>query len=64
MFADAPIGDKLPPSVAPVSNPKYNKIGFMPSVADIEATTGNIVATYGMLSMKADISTLAQTINV
>lgn len=64
IFAEAPIGDKLPPNVAPLNNPKYNRIGSKPSVAEIEDTTGNIVATYGMLSMNADKNTLAQTIKV
>ena len=64
MFAEAPIGVMLPPRVAPVSRPKYIRYGSMPSEAVTAARTGSIVATYGMLSTKADISTEPQTMIV
>ena len=45
IFALAPIGVQLPPSVAPDSRPKYNTVGSMSSVEARLAITGIIVAT-------------------
>lgn len=64
ILADAPIGVILPPSVAPVRSPKYRRQGSNPVLAAIPERTGSIVATYGILSMKAEIRTDPQTITV
>ena len=65
ILALAPIGVKLPPKVAPHNKPKYRSNGFArPNDKPILLTTGNIVATYGILSMKAENTTLNQTIIV
>ena len=64
IFAEAPTGVKFPPSVAPINNPKYRRYGSTPIDEAIPLTTGSIVATYGILSTKALITTEANTINV
>ena len=57
IFADAPIGVIFPPNVAPDSKPKYKRYGSIPSEAVTAVSTGSIVATYGILSTNAEIST-------
>ena len=64
MFALAPIGVMFPPSVAPVSSPKYRRYGSMPSSWQIPVMIGSIVATYGMLSINAENSTEPHTMIV
>ena len=64
MLAEAPMGVRLPPRVAPDRSPKYKTVGSTPISRAIFCTTGNMVATYGMLSMNAENSTLAQTMTV
>ena len=63
MLAEAPMGVRLPPSVAPTSRPKYSSRASQPMRAAMPATTGSMVATYGMLSMNAENRTDAQTIS-
>ena len=46
IFADAPIGVQLPPSVAPESNPKYRTVESIFKAEASPAITGIIVATY------------------
>ena len=64
IFALAPTGVKLPPRVAPINNPKYRTYGSTPIEFAMPCTTGNIVATYGILSTKAEIMTDTNTIIV
>ena len=64
IFADAPMGVQFPPRVAPESRPKYRRVGSIPRAPASPVTTGSIVATYGMLSINAEISTDAYTITV
>ena len=64
IFADAPIGVQFPPSVAPDSKPKYSTVGSVFKADARPAITGIIVATYGLLSINAEINTDAHTITV
>ena len=64
IFADAPIGVQFPPSVAPDNKPKYKTVGSILSAAAIPPIIGIIVATYGILSINAEITTEPQTITV
>ena len=72
ILADAPMGVQLPPSVAPDRSPKYSGTAIAPAstpicadmAIEIEPSTGIMVATYGILSINAEITTDAQTITV
>ena len=45
MLAEAPMGVRLPPRVAPDRRPKYNTVGSTPMSSAIFCTTGSMVAT-------------------
>ncbi len=45
ILADAPMGVRLPPRVAPESRPKYKTVGSTPIFAANPCTTGSMVAT-------------------
>ena len=45
ILADAPIGVRFPPSVAPQRRPKYSRFGSMFSFAAIPEMTGSIADT-------------------
>ena len=56
MLAEAPIGVRFPPRVAPIRSPKYKSRGLTDITLERDASTGSIVATYGMLSINAEIT--------
>ena len=64
IFAEAPIGVKLPPKVAPIKSPKKSTVEFIDVIFESFCITGSIVATYVILSINAEIKAELQTTTV